>query len=113
MNPGQTFTKTWLVQNLGSCNWTAGFKFSLVGGDAMGGATLTLSKPVLSGAQTELSVPMTAPLTTGTYTGMWRMADPNGSFFGDMLTVVIHIGNPAATATTPAAATITPSPTPE
>ena len=112
MQPGQAFTKTWLVQNLGSCNWTAGFKFSLVGGEAMGGTTLTLTSPVLSGAQTQLSVPMTAPQTGGTFTGMWRMADPNGTFFGDMLTVVIHVGPAGSTPASPApTATLTPSPT--
>ncbi|HEX2992837.1 MAG TPA: NBR1-Ig-like domain-containing protein, partial [Anaerolineales bacterium] len=27
MDPGETFTKTWKVQNSGSCAWDAGFKF--------------------------------------------------------------------------------------
>lgn len=109
MQPGKTFTKTWLVQNQGTCNWAAGFKFSLVGGEAMGGSTLTLSSPVQSGAQIELSVAMTAPQTAGTYTGMWRMADAGGVYFGDQLTVVIQVGG--ANPTSPAA-TAAPSATP-
>jgi len=102
MTPGQTFTKTWQVQNAGSCAWAPGFKFSLVGGDAMGGQTLTLSNPVGAGATTELSVAMTAPAgKTGTLQGAWRMADDKGAFFGDQLTVVIVIGGGSAVTNTP------------
>src|SRR5512139_925441 len=50
MTPGQSFTKTWRVQNSGTCAWGAGYKFSLLGGDAMGGQALTLSQPVAPGA---------------------------------------------------------------
>jgi hypothetical protein len=108
MTPGQTFTKTWQVQNAGGCAWAPGFKFSLVGGDAMGGQTLTLSQPVAAGATTELSVPMTAPTgKTGVVQGTWRMADDKGIFFGDSLTVVIVLGGSAAPTSTSAAPTST------
>ena len=94
MNPGQSFTKTWQVQNSGSCAWEAGYKFTLIGGDAMGGQALTLSSQVAPGAQYEISVDMTAPSNkTGSITGTWRMADANGSYFGTPLTVVIVLGN--------------------
>ncbi len=43
MTPGQQFTKTWLVQNTGSCAWQPGFKWTLVGGNPMGGSTVTLT----------------------------------------------------------------------
>jgi len=107
MTPGQTFTKTWQVQNSGSCAWAPGSKFSLVGGDAMGGQALTLSQAVAAGATTELSVPMTAPTgKTGTISGTWRMSDDKGVFFGDALTVVIVIGG-ASASSTPGAPTAT------
>jgi hypothetical protein len=118
MVAGQTFTKTWRVQNTGGCAWAPGFKFSLVGGDAMGGQALTLTQPVASGATTEISVAMVAPTgKTGTIQGTWRMADANGALFGESLTVVIVIGGAAtAIATTgtgsTAAPTSTATPTP-
>jgi hypothetical protein len=111
MTPGQTFTKTWEVQNSGSCAWDAGFKFNLIGGDAMGGQTLTLSQAVSAGSSTQLSVAMTAPTNkTGTVQGAWRMSTAAGAYFGDQLTVVIVIGGAGGspTATPP---TATPSPT--
>jgi hypothetical protein len=115
MTAGQSFTKTWQVSNSGSCAWAPGFKFSLVGGDAMNGQTLTLSQPVGAGATTELSVAMTVPAgKTGTIQGAWRMSDDKGAFFGDQLTVVIVVGGgsaPTNTPGTPAAPASTATPT--
>lgn len=100
MDPGQHFTKMWKVQNNGDCAWAPGFKFSLIGGEAMGGQTLTLTDPVPVGAIIELSIEMTAPEDrTGLIQGTWQMSDANGALFGDALTVVISMGEPAATAT--------------
>jgi hypothetical protein len=116
MDPGESFTKTWRVQNSGSCAWGAGYKFSLIGGDAMGAQAITLSQAVAPGATYEISVPMTAPATgSGSVSGTWRMSDVSGAFFGDAVTVVITLGSgggSAATATTgaPAATATTGTP---
>ena len=99
VNPGQTFTKTWRVQNSGSCAWATGYKFSLVGGDAMGGQTVTLTTSVAPGSSYDISVPMTAPSKSGKLTGSWRMSAAAGVYFGDTLTVVIVIGTTTGTAT--------------
>ncbi len=98
VTPGQTFTKTWRVQNTGSCAWAAGYKFSLVGGDAMGGQTVTLTTSVAPGSSYDISVPMTAPSKSGKLTGSWRMSDAAGVYFGDTLTVVVVIGGSTGTA---------------
>lgn len=112
MDPGETFTKTWKVQNTGSCAWDAGFKFQLSGGNAMGATAFTLPSAVAAGATYDISVPMTAPNTAGTVRGNWRMSTAAGQFFGDEVYVIIVVGGagaPAATNTTgaPAAATNT------
>ena len=113
MDPGETFTKTWKVQNSGSCAWDAGFKFQLSGGNAMGATAVTLPSAVAAGATYDISVPMTAPNAAGTVRGNWRMSTAAGQFFGDEVYVVIVVGSggaaPAATNTTgaPAAATNT------
>ncbi len=108
VTPGQAFTKTWRVQNTGSCPWTTSYKFALIGGDAMSGQTLTLPQIVNPNTQYEISIPLTAPTDkTGTLTGTWRMSDASGVYFGDALTVVVVIGSASATPTM----TFTPSPT--
>ena len=107
MKPGQKFTKSWRVRNNGTCAWEAGFKLNFIGGDAMGGATLTLDKAVNPGVETELSVPMTAPNTSGTHRSNWRMATSAGANFGDEVYVIIVVGGSAATTTTPTATGVT------
>jgi len=112
MRPGESFTKTWLVQNTGSCKWEVGFRFNVVGGDPMNGVALELNQEVAPGNQYELSVPMIVPTNaSGTLTGRWRMADASGTFFGDALTVVIVVSGTASTLTATATATSTSTPT--
>jgi hypothetical protein len=108
---GKTFTKTWKVLNSGTCAWDAGFKFALTGGEAMGGATVTLPTSVAAGAQYDISVSMTAPSASGTFKGNWRMSTAGGEFFGNEVYVIIVVGGSAATATTDAATSTSEPPT--
>ena len=107
MLPGQVFVKTWRVKNTGTCNWEAGFKFVFTSGDAMGGVTLVLGNPVSTGAEVELSIPMTAPIKTGPVQGNWRMSTASGTFFGNEVFVLINLGNATGTVTSTATATPT------
>lgn len=110
MTPGQKFTKTWRVRNNGTCAWEAGFKFNFTGGEAMGGSSISLQSAVAVGAETELTVQLTAPNTNGTYRGNWRMTNAAGTYFGDEVYVLIKVGGSTATPTSPAAtATHTPT----
>jgi len=110
MKPGQTFTKTWRVRNNGTCAWESGFKFNFIGGEAMGGATLTLNNAVNPGTETELSVAMTAPNASGSHRGNWRMATAAGANFGDEVYVIIVVsGSASITSTTTGAVTKTPA----
>lgn len=111
MDPGETFTKTWKVQNSGSCAWEAGFKFQSSGGNAMSATAFTLPSTVASGATYDIAVPMTAPSTAGTARGNWRMSTATGQFFGDEVFVQIVVGGAAAAPTNTSeapAATATP-----
>lgn len=103
MEVGEIFTKTWLVQNIGGCAWRAGFTFNHVGGDSMRGSPVVLQESVQTGAKREISVELVVPNgQTGLIQSSWRMADENGSFFGDTLSVNIMVGGtgaPVATST--------------
>lgn len=114
MTAGQTFTKTWRVQNTGSCAWAPGFTLTWIGGDAMSGQALTLTEAVPIGAKKELSINMTAPTgKTGTIQGTWKMVDADGGLFGDALFVIIVVGGTNTTGTpSGAAATSAPSAAP-
>lgn len=108
MTPAEVFTKTWQVQNSGTCPWRQGFQMILIGGDAMGGSPFTVASTVNPGSKIEISIKMVAPTNqTGIISGTWRMTDGNGNQFGDALTTVIVIGNGSPVPTN-AAATATP-----
>ena len=94
MKVGEVFTKTWLVQNIGGCAWRAGFTFQHVGGELMRGDTVVLKEAIPTGAKREISVELVVPSgLNGLIQSSWRMADENGVFFGDTLSVNIVVGN--------------------
>ena len=119
ITPGSTFTKTWSLQNTGSCEWTTSYSIAFYSGDAMSGATNTLSEAVSSGGSGSISVELTAPTTTGSYTGYWRLQNASGVSFGGAVYVQIVVSGSTATTTyTPTAtsedeATSTPTSTTE
>jgi len=101
MKAGEVFTKTWLVQNIGGCAWRAGFTFQHVGGDSMRGSTVTLTEAIPTGAKREISIQLVVPSgQNGLIQSSWRMADENGNFFGDTLSVNIMVGDPPTPAET-------------
>ncbi len=102
VTPGQSFTKTWLVSNNGTCDWEPGFIFNVVGGDVMNGVAVTLNQTVQPGRQYEFSVPMVVPTdATGELKGTWQLSDTNGNFFGQGVYVLVDVasGTPAPTDT--------------
>lgn len=115
VDPGEKFTKTWKVQNTGTCAWDAGFKFSFVSGEAMGGATFTLPSAVAAGATLDISIPMTAPNKSGTLRGDWQMFTAGGAAIpsGVYVQVVVGGGGAAAPTNTGTAATVEPTATEE
>ena len=89
MTQSQQFTKTWRVQNSGTCPWTTAFKLVFLSGEAMGGSSISMPNVVQVGQSVDLSVNMTVPAKTGNLTGVWTLRDDKGQDFGDKLTVVI------------------------
>lgn len=83
MKPGQAFTKTWRVKNVGSCNWSADYAVVFVNGNAMSGpSSARMNAIVKPGEMIDLSVNLTAPATTGDYTGNWALRTDGGAVFG-------------------------------
>jgi hypothetical protein len=114
MVAGQTFTKTWLVRNSGTCSWEPGFKLVYFSGDVMGGSPYVLDKTVATGAEVELSIAMTAPSgKSGSIRGDWQMTTASGVYFGEEQYVIIQVGVPTFTVTgTPPTPTSTYTSTP-
>jgi hypothetical protein len=107
---GAGFTKTWRIQNTGSCAWTTSYKLVFVSGDQMNGpASVALPNGVNPGGTIDLTVNLTAPTGTGTYQGFWKLQNASGNNFGfdpganQSFWVQIKVGT-TATPTTPTAA---------
>lgn len=83
VNAGQPFTKTWRVKNDGTCAWgPIGVLNALVftGGYQMGAPEVVPLKDVVEpGQTTDISVPLTAPATPGTYVSQWMFQVNDGS----------------------------------
>jgi hypothetical protein len=93
---GQALTKIWRMRNRGTCAWNSTYTLAFVAGQAL---TATTSVPVpntASGATADISVPLTAPTTTGTVQGFWQLKDPNGTPFGPQVWVLIRVSPAAA-----------------
>jgi hypothetical protein len=80
--PGERFTKTWVIENSGKCDWIEGSIWAYFSGEAMG-VTQPLPLPELPapGELLTITVPMTAPLTPGSYRGDWGLRAPWGEFY--------------------------------
>lgn len=79
---GVTFTKTWRLQNIGSCSWTPAYALVFVSGNMMGGPTVqAMSGNVNAGQTVDISVNLQAPSSSGTYTGTWGLRNSSGVIF--------------------------------
>jgi len=117
MAVNQHFTKTWRVQNTGTCTWITSFYLAYSYGEAMGGQQkVLLTSAVATGQTADISVSLTVPNKTGKLTGVWSLYDDKGVNFGTLLTVVINVGavslTPTGGATATPAVTVTDTLTP-
>ena len=80
---GEVFTKTWRLQNRGTCTWTPDYMLVYTGGDQMGStAAVRLPGNVGPGQSVDVSVTLTAPAAAGYHAGYWMLRNPSGALFG-------------------------------
>ncbi|MCI0521918.1 MAG: hypothetical protein L0Z70_16860 [Chloroflexi bacterium] len=126
MRGGQSFTKTWRIQNTGTCAWTRAYAVVFFSGDQMGApVSVSLAGDVAPGHSVDISVDMVAPAAAGKYQGNWKLRNaanvlfgigPNGSAPFWVSIVVAQTPTPtvtARTATPTATPTITLTPPPQ
>ena len=83
MGPGEVFTKTWRLQNRGTCTWTPDYMLVYTSGDQMG-STIAYRLPgnVAPGQTVDVSVTLTAPNVKGYQRSYWMLRNPSGTLFG-------------------------------
>ena len=120
VRPGETFRKTWRIENAGTCAWTPAYRLVFVRGDRMGGSvSVGMPASVAPGQTTDVSVDLVAPAVEGQYGGFWQLQTPGGTTFGlgsaasGNLWVQVRVaGEPMASATSTGSAAAAPSATP-
>ena len=83
VQPGETFTKVWQIQNNGTCTWDSTWQLIFYSGDLMDGLTVyNFPQPAQPGDTVDVPVILRAPTGNGTYTGEWMLKSPWGQAFG-------------------------------
>jgi uncharacterized protein YkwD len=110
---GTTFTKTWLVGNLGTCTWGPDYTLTHYSDERMSALSpvpLGITGP---GEFLEISVDLRAPNSIGTHRGNFVIKNPAGLIMSvdedSRLWVIIHVTN-SVTVTATATATTTAIP---
>ena len=100
--PGEIFTITWTLKNVGTSTWTASYVVRYYSGETFGAPKeFLLGKEVLPGQTIDISIGMKAPVTPGNYRSDWVLSNENRSNFKEPFFLKITV-----------AATPTPSATP-
>jgi hypothetical protein len=111
MAPGASFTKSWRIQNSGTCDWGPGFELVFVLGVQMGSVCSIPLPETVAGGTVDLAIDLQAPTAYGTHRGDWQMRSDEGRPFGSTFWVQIVVPSPEPPPATPAAATATPAAT--
>jgi hypothetical protein len=83
VQPEETFTKVWQIQNSGTCIWDSSWQLIYSSGDLMDGLTVyNFPQPAQPGQTVDVPVILRAPAENGTYTGEWMLKSPWGQSFG-------------------------------
>lgn len=79
----QAFTKTWRLKNVGYCTWNTSYRLAFMSGNSMGAPSYVyLPYSVAPNGTVDISVPMQAPSSSGTYTGYWGLYSDANQYFG-------------------------------
>lgn len=74
---GSKFTKTWKLQNTGTCLWT-NYTVAFVSGDRMSSPDTAPVSQTLVGKTVDVSVDLVAPSIDGAYTGFFELHNASG-----------------------------------
>jgi hypothetical protein len=96
MKPGELFTKTWRMQNTGTCDWAGDVVLVFLQGTQMAASAEIPVLPTKAGVTVDISVKMTAPTEVGMHFGIWQLQDADGTPFGmqPYLRILVQEDNP-------------------
>lgn len=82
---GTVFTKTWVIENTGACDWTPAYRLVFAGGEQMGSLdSILIGQPVGPGERVTIPINLTAPSSTGSARSIWNLSTDSGVRFGEI-----------------------------
>ena len=82
LSAGEVFTKTWRLQNRGTCTWTPDYDVVFYSGAQMSSTSMQIPGYVAPGQSVDVAVTFTAPSAPGHYVGYWMLRNSSGKLFG-------------------------------
>ncbi len=82
LSPGEVFTKTWRLQNRGTCTWTPDYDVVFYSGAQLSGTTMQVPGYIAPGQTVDVAVTFTVPSAPGHYVGYWILRNSSGTLFG-------------------------------
>ncbi|KAK9497872.1 hypothetical protein O3M35_003782 [Rhynocoris fuscipes] len=90
--PNCVIRKVWLLLNNGDETWPEGCYLQFTLGESMCTCErIIVSELVHPGQTATIAAELKSPATPGFYTSKWRLATPTGTFFGDIIWVIMSV----------------------
>jgi hypothetical protein len=104
----QVFYKTWRLTNVGACTWNTGYRLAFYSGNSLNApAYVYFPHNVAPGGTVDITVPMQAPSSSGTYTGNWGLYTDANLSFGSVWVTITAGSTIAPTSSTFAVSSVT------
>jgi len=83
MKPGEVFSKTWRLENVGTCAWTTDYTVVWFSGVKLGVVTeKPFTGPVEPGKIVDITIDMVSPDQPGMYQSNWKLRNAKGVLLG-------------------------------
>lgn len=88
-SPNESFTKTWRLENIGTCTWNTSYRVVLQSGDALGMHSAQYFTQIIKpGERMDVLLQLKAPSKKGEYTNWWQLQDDQGKKFGQIYVII-------------------------
>lgn len=94
---GSSIEKVWRLKNTGTCTWSTSYAVAFTRGSRMSAPwSVALPISVAPGSTVDVKVNMTAPSSSGTHRGDWRLKSSSGDWFGENFWVQVVVARPTS-----------------